>query len=112
MGRLHRARRLAAAAVAVPLAVLLAQGSPAEEPLGGSSAGVVQGLQGTLLADPASREQVLSMQDDPLVQQILRDPESMRALESGDLGRLLADPKIRALAEHPTVKGLAEQQAR
>jgi hypothetical protein len=69
-------------------------------------------MQGALLADPASREQVMSLQDDPLVQSILNDPATMRAVQSGDLGALMANPKIQALSQNPTVRSLVEQQTR
>jgi hypothetical protein len=69
-------------------------------------------MQGALLANPESREQVMSLQDDPLVRSILSDPATMRAVQSGDLGALMADPKIQALSDNPTVRGLVEQQTR
>jgi hypothetical protein len=50
---------------------------------------------------------ILSLQNDPLVQSILEDATTMRAIEAGDIGTLLNDPKIRALMSHPTVQGLS-----
>lgn len=105
-----------AAAVAVLLAVRPGVASaqdaaaPAAPGAGGNTA--VQGLQAQMLADPATRDKVLSLQDDPAVQEILKDPKTMQAVRDGDLGALLADPKLRALAEHPTVRGIVEQQSR
>lgn len=80
--------------------------------LGGGSNNAVAGMQGALLADPKSREQVLSLQDDPQVKAILDDPATMRAVQSGDLGALMNDPKLRALLDNPTVRGLVDQQSR
>jgi hypothetical protein len=82
-------------------------------PEGPAAAGsAVQAMQSSLLADPETLGMVLDLQNDPLVQQILRDDETMRALQAGDLERLLGNPMVRALAEHPTVKGIAGRQAR
>jgi hypothetical protein len=52
-------------------------------------------------------EKILSLQGDPLVKSILDDADTMRAIEAGDIGPLLNDPKIRALMSHPTVQGLS-----
>ena len=66
-------------------------------------------LQQVLSQDPAAMNQILSLQDDPLVQSILGDAGTMQAVQSGDLGALLNDPKIKALMEHPTVQGLSQE---
>ena len=90
--------------------------SPAQDAGGASLAGgannAVANMQGALLADPTSRQQVLSLQDDPQVKAILDDPATMRAVQSGDLGALMNDPKLRALLDNPTVRGLVDQQSR
>jgi len=80
--------------------------------LTGGSDNAVANMQGALLADPASREQVLSLQDDPQVRAILEDPATMHAVQSGDLGALLNDPKLRELLDNPTVRALVDQQSR
>ncbi len=72
----------------------------------------LRAMQGSLLADPTTREEVLSLQDDALVTEILNDEDLMRAIDSGNLEQLLRDPKVRALADHPTVKGIVERQGR
>ena len=66
-----------------------------------------EGLQQVFQQDPAAMEKILSLQDDPLVKSILDDADTMRAIEAGDLGTLLNDPKIRALMSHPTIQGLS-----
>lgn len=101
----------------VAFAVLVAWSPPlaaraGEASLAGGADNAVSNMQGALLADPASREQVLSLQDDPQMQAILNDPATMRAIQSGDLGALMNDPKLRALLENPTVRGLVQQQSR
>ena len=64
-------------------------------------------LQQGFQQDPAAMQKILSLQGDPLVQSILDDADTMRAIEAGDLGTLLNDPKIKALMNHPTVRELS-----
>jgi hypothetical protein len=111
----HPGRRLVVASAL--LAALFAAGSAraqsaGEASLAGGADNAVSNMQGALLADPASRDQVLSLGDDPQVQAILNDPATIRAIESGDLGVLMNDPKLRALLENPTVRALVQQQSR
>lgn len=47
-----------------------------------------------------------TLQNDPLVKDILNDEATMRALNAGDLDTLMNDPKIKALMEHSTVQDL------
>jgi hypothetical protein len=69
-------------------------------------------LQHALSQDPAAMGKVLSLQNDPLVQDILGDEHLMQEIHSGNLGALLNDPKIRALMSHPTVRDLGSQYGR
>ena len=66
----------------------------------------VHDLQEALRQDPQAMNKILSLQDDPLMQSILSDESLMQAIEAGDLGTLLNNPKIRALMGHPTVQDL------
>lgn len=103
-------------AVAPPLAAAaLAQDAPAGEngaSLAGGSNNAIANMQGALLSTDQSRQQVLSLQDDPQVKAILDDPATMRAVQSGDLNALMNDPKLRALLDNPTVRALVDQQSR
>ena len=69
-------------------------------------------LQQAFSQDPAVMNKILSLQDDPLVQDILQDERLMQAIHSGNLGALMNDPKIRALMNHPTVRNLGGQYGR
>ena len=80
---------------------------PAEALSTPAPASSAEDLQQTLQQDPEAMEKILTLQNDPLVQSILNDAGTMRAIEAGDLGALLNDPKIRALMSHPTVQGLS-----
>jgi len=79
---------------------------PAGAPSVLTSTSAVDDLQQAFSQDPAALNEILSLQDDPLMKSILRDERTMQAVQSGDLGTLLSDPKIRALMNHPTVQGL------
>lgn len=104
--------------VALALLVALSSGraaraqNPGEASLAGGTGNAVSAMQGALLADDASREKVLSLQNDAQVQAILNDPATMRAVQAGDLGALMSNPKFKALLDNPTVRSLVDQQAR
>lgn len=70
-------------------------------------------MQLSIMQNPANVDKILSLQEDPLVQSILQsilnDAETMKAVEAGDIGTLLANPKIQELMGHPTIKGLSQQ---
>ena len=95
----RRPRRLA---VAIPVLVTLASA-----PALGQDGADVRGIQRELLANPETANEILEMQDDPDVQAVLGDPATMRAVQSGDLDALLADPKIRALMSDPRVREMS-----
>jgi hypothetical protein len=102
--------------VAASFALLTAVSPPraaaqsSADPQIGIANGSVAGMQSALMADPSSRDQVMSLQDDPQMQAILNDPALMRAVQAGDVGALLADPRIQALDQNPTVRALVDQQ--
>lgn len=91
---------------AVLFAAVLA-GAPAAALAG--EAAQVQDLRQQLLQNPDTAREVMGMQNDPNVQAILGDPETMRAVQSGDLETLLADPKIRALMNDPRVQHMSRE---
>ena len=66
-------------------------------------------LQQALSQNPAAMNKIISLQNDPLMQQILGDENTMRAVQAGDLGAVMNDPKVRALMNHPTIRELSEQ---
>jgi hypothetical protein len=48
------------------------------------------------------------VENDPLVQDIINDPATMRAISSGDLSTLMNNPKIKALMENPAIRDLTQ----
>ena len=69
----------------------------------------VSNMQLSLMQNPANVDTILSLQEDPLVQSILNDAETMKAIKAGDIGTLLGNPKIRALMGHPTIQGMSQE---
>jgi hypothetical protein len=91
------------------------QAAPTSSPLPFSpspTTPVMNDIQQALTQNPQAMDKVLSLQNDPLVQDILGDASLMQAIHSGDLGSLLNDPKIRALMNHPTIQELGNQYGR
>ena len=84
-------------------------GTPLPAMVPSTASPALGGLQQSFAQDRAAMGKVLSLQDDPLVQSILHDPTTMQAIQAGDLGVLLNDPKIRALMSHPTVQELSNE---
>jgi len=76
-----------------------------------SVADTVQALQQRMLADPQLADAVHALSDNPQVQAILADPALAAALSRGDVATLLADPKIKRLADDPAVQSVTRQVA-
>ena len=68
----------------------------------------INSLRESLLQDPNATAKIQSLQNDPLVQDILSDEAVMRAINSGDLETLINDPKFKALMEHSTVREITQ----
>jgi hypothetical protein len=62
----------------------------------------------SLAQDPNIMGNIQTLQNDPLVKDVLNDEATMRAIQAGDLDTLMNDPKIKALLAHPTVRGITQ----
>ena len=72
----------------------------------------IQDIQKSILADEGIFNIILSLQDDPKIQEILKDPETMRAVQSGDLQSLMSNPKFMELLNHPKIKAINKKVAK
>ena len=72
----------------------------------------IQDIQKSILADEGIFNIILSLQDDPKIQEILKDPETMRAVQSGDLQSLMSNPKFMELLNHPKIKAINRKVAK
>ena len=72
------------------------------------SAADLEGIRQSIVNNPSAMAKIETLQNDPLVQDILNDEATMRALSAGDLNTLMNDPKIKALMEHSTVRDITQ----
>jgi hypothetical protein len=77
----------------------------------GGSAGAqkIDQMQDLLLSNPETVRLIDELRDNPSVQQILQDEELMQAIAEGNLNRLSADPKIKALMNDQTIGKIIEK---
>jgi len=69
----------------------------------------VELLQDRMLSQPETMEAVRTLQSDPEFQDVLKDPEVLRALESGNTDALLTNPKINSLVNNPAVQDITKK---
>jgi hypothetical protein len=74
-----------------------------------NEANPVGALQERMEARLDVMDAVRQLQSDPAFQDILGDPEIRKALESGDMAALLANPKINDLTSHPAVQDITRK---
>jgi len=65
--------------------------------------GTVKSLQERIQSDPALMGKVTALQKDEDFMAVLGDPQIAAAVERGDLGALLANPKVGKLMNNATV---------
>jgi hypothetical protein len=64
----------------------------------------MQGVWNSLLGDEEIMEMILSLEEDPDMQEVLNDPAIMRAVQAGDTEALISNPKFMKLLENSTIK--------
>ena len=72
----------------------------------GPAAGQIRPLQERMESDPAVMEMIRGLKDDPDFRKVLEDQEMMRAVEAGDMGTLMANPKFLQLMNNATVRDI------
>ncbi|HIJ36203.1 MAG TPA: hypothetical protein HPP59_02860 [Deltaproteobacteria bacterium] len=71
---------------------------------GGTVSPDMQALQKSMMDDKEVMGQVMSLQKDPKMQALLKDPEFMKAINSGDISTLMANPKFIELLNNPEIR--------
>lgn len=66
-------------------------------------------MQQQMMNDPETVQLIQQLQSNPSVQEILQDKELMDAIAKGNLDRVGADPKIKALMQQETVGKIIEK---
>ena len=69
----------------------------------------VQAIQERMLKDPGIMAIILSLQNDPDMQEVLNDPAIMAELQDGKIDRLVNDPRFVKLLTKPQVKEVEQQ---
>ena len=81
----------------------------------GSSAntgGEVMSLQNRMMSDGEIMNMIQGLQNDPEFQEILQDPEIMKAVQAGDITTLVANPKFMRLLNNQAVKDIKNKTTR
>jgi hypothetical protein len=81
----------------------------------GSSAntgGEVMSLQNKMMSDGEIMNMIQGLQNDPEFQEILQDPEIMKAVQAGDITTLVANPKFMRLLNNQAVKDIKNKTTR
>jgi leucyl aminopeptidase len=65
-----------------------------------------------MMNDKEVMDKIHSLENDPEFQKILEDPEVMRAVNSGDVAALMANPQFLKLMNNRTVQEITNKVAR
>ncbi len=68
--------------------------------------GEIQALQQQMMSDQEIMNMIQSLQNDPDFQQVLQDPEIMKAVSGGDMATLMANPKFMRILDNKTVRDI------
>jgi hypothetical protein len=83
-----------------------------QAPAGSAAPGTgaeVRGLQEKMMSDKEVMSMIQSLQDDAEFKKLLQDPEVMKAVQSGDVASLMANPQFMKLLNNPTVKDIQKK---
>jgi hypothetical protein len=62
-----------------------------------------------MMGDKEIMSMILSLVNDPEVENILKDPSIMKAVNSGDIEALLSNPKFMKFLNNPAVKDISKK---
>jgi hypothetical protein len=89
-----------------------AHGSKKKEIVDGPPKGAspeIESLKDAMMNDKDVMEKVMHLQNDPQMQELLKDPEFMKAINSGDISTLMANPKFMELLNNPEIKEIQKE---
>jgi len=69
----------------------------------------IQALQQSMMANPEIMKIILSLQNDPVFQEVMKDPSIIEALNTGDFAALLSNPKFMNLLKSPAVQDIGRK---
>lgn len=70
----------------------------------GDAGGQIKSLQDKMMDSEEMMQMVRTLQHDPDFQRILKDPEIMKAVQTGDIGALMANPQFMELLNNQVVR--------
>ncbi|MFW6147325.1 MAG: hypothetical protein ACOC6B_02925 [Thermodesulfobacteriota bacterium] len=71
----------------------------------------IKALQQLLTGDPEIVQMIMSLLNDPAIQEILADPSIIGAVNKGDIEALSANPKFMKLLDHPVIQEMTRKLA-
>ena len=74
-----------------------------------ASSGEVRSLQEKMMSDKEVMSMIQSLQDDAAFKKLLEDPETMKAVQTGDVAALMANPQFLKLLNNPTVQDIQKK---
>ena len=69
----------------------------------------VQGLQQKLISDPTTMDMLLDLQSDPSMSSVLKDKELMRAIQQGNISKVVKNPKIKKLMKSKALEKVIQR---
>ena len=69
----------------------------------------VEGLKERMLKDEGIMALIRPLQDDPEMQALLKDPAVVSAVQAGDIGTLLSNPRFMKLLNNPRVREIEKK---
>ncbi len=72
----------------------------------------IEVLQKSMVSDQATMSLITSLQNDPEVQALLKDPAIMSAVTSGDVTTLMANPQFLQLLQNPKIQEIERKAIR
>jgi len=77
-----------------------------------NTGGEIMSLQNKMMSDGEIMNMMQGLQNDPEFQEILQDPEIMKAVQAGDISALVANPKFMRLLNNLAVKDIKNKITR
>jgi hypothetical protein len=74
-----------------------------------AAASEIQSLQQSMTNNDEVMGLVMSLQNNPKMQALLKDPEVMKAVSAGDITTLMANPKFMELLNNPEIKEIQKK---
>jgi hypothetical protein len=75
----------------------------------GASASEIQSLQQSMMNNDEVMGLVMSLQKNPKMQELLKDPGFMKAVSAGDITTLMSNPKFMELLNNPEIKEIQKK---